>query len=111
MNSRLSASPEFVGFPQKSLPSPSPTNSSTVNSNLPVPRARPLRPGSSKEDTARRYVEGKLLLVSRRYTKKFQPPQPGSNVQGYHGISEICKDIGEIVDVLWRSGTRASPKL
>jgi len=50
-------------------------------------------------------VEGKLLHVSRRYTKKFQPHQDGENVHGYTSMSEVSKDLGEVVDVLWLSGT------
>jgi len=98
------------GFLPPSLHSPAPSNashSSTI-SNLPHPRAHPLRAGSAKEDAARRFVEGKLLQVSRQYTKKFQPHQDGENVHGYTSMSEVSKDLGEVVDVLWLSGTRRS---
>jgi hypothetical protein len=111
MTSGAFSSPEPGGYLPDSLPSPAPTTSSTSSNNLPHPRTRPLRPGSSKEETARRYVEERLLRVSRRYTKKFQPLQPDSDLQGYHSMREICKDLGEIVDVLWLSGTRGSSQL
>jgi hypothetical protein len=82
--------------------------STTLRTNLPQPRSHPLRPGSTKEETARRYVEGRLLRVSRRYTKKFQPAEPGDEVTGYTGMRDACRDLSEIVDVLWLSGTRGS---
>lgn len=90
-----------------SPPSPSPSNASTSStaSKLPHPRAHPLRPGSAKEDAARRYVDGRLLNVSRRYAKKFQPRQ-GDDVMGYESMTEVSKDLCEIIDVVWLSGTR-----
>ena len=68
-----------------------------------------MRPGSQKEDAARRFLEARLLHISRRYTKKFQPKEDqegGENVSGYESMSEVAKDLGEIVDVVWLSGTR-----
>ena len=96
------------GFLPQTLPSPSPSNTSQTStaSNLPHPRSHPLRPGSAKEDAARRYVETRLLHISRRYTKKFQPAQDGETVHGYGSMTEVAKDLSEVVDVLWLSGTR-----
>jgi hypothetical protein len=103
------------GFIPQTLPSPAPNHasSSSTASNLPHPRSHPLRAGSAKEDAARRYVEGRLLHISRRYTKKFQPPEENEkdDVKGYVSISEVAKDLGEIVDVVWLSGTRMSISL
>jgi hypothetical protein len=99
------------GFLPQNLPSPAASNFSTSSapSNLPHPRSHLLRAGSSKEATARRYVEGKLLHISRRYSKKFQPSQEGEDVHGYDNMVDVCKDLGEVVDVLWLSGTRMAP--
>ncbi|RDW81968.1 hypothetical protein BP6252_03080 [Coleophoma cylindrospora] len=94
------------GFLPPSLPSPVPSNTSTIRSSqLPHPRSKPLVAGSYKEETARRYVESRLMHISRRYTKKHQPPEPDEDVHGYQSMSEVCKDLGEVVDVLWVSGT------
>ncbi|KAH7351110.1 hypothetical protein BKA65DRAFT_252668 [Rhexocercosporidium sp. MPI-PUGE-AT-0058] len=95
------------GFLHPSLPSPAPSNFSSLSiaSNLPHPRTNPLRPGSSKEDAARRYVEARLLTVSRRYAKKFQPREEGDEIKGYVSMSEVAKDLGDVVDVVWLSGT------
>lgn len=30
----------------------------------------------------------------------------GEDVHGYDSMIEVCKDLGEVVDVLWLSGTR-----
>ncbi len=102
---------ESGGFFPPSLPSPSPSNASISSavSNLPHPRAHPLRAGSAKEDSVRRYVDGRLLHVSRRYAKKFQAKediQDQDDVSGYESMSEVAHDLGEIVDVIWLSGTR-----
>jgi hypothetical protein len=101
------------GFSPPSLPSPAPSNASNTSTapNLPHPRSHPLRAGSAKEEAARRYVEGRLLHISRRYTKKFQPPEEGEDVHGYESMSDVSKDLGEMVDVLWLSGTRMLPLL
>ncbi|PQE21082.1 meiotic recombination DMC1 protein [Rutstroemia sp. NJR-2017a WRK4] len=95
------------GFLPQSLPSPSPSTSSlsSTTSNLPNPRTHPLRPGSAKEDAARRYVESRLLHISRRYTKKFQAAEEGDTVTGYTSMKDAAKDLSEVVDVLWLSGT------
>jgi hypothetical protein len=108
LNLRVMAtySSEPGGFLPDALPSPVPSNNSVLPSSLPHPRSQPLRAGSSKEETTRRYVEGRLLHVSRRYTKKFQPPEPGDEVTGYQNICDACKDLGDVVDVLWLSATR-----
>ncbi|KAL2071321.1 hypothetical protein VTL71DRAFT_12556 [Oculimacula yallundae] len=99
-------SQEPGGFLQ-SLPSPSPStfSSSSTTSNLPHPRTNPLKPGSAKEDAARRYVEARLLNISRRYAKKFQPMEEGDEIKGYVSMSEVAKELGDVVDVVWLSGT------
>lgn len=92
-----------------SLPSPAPSNLSTTstNSSLPHPRARPLRPGSEKEDTTRRYIDQALLSIARRYMRKFQPPE-ADKIVGYTSMSDVARDLSSVVDVLWISGTRMS---
>lgn len=103
------------GFIIPSLPSPAPSHASTnsTSSNLPHPRTHPLKAGSKKEDAARRYVEGRLLHISRRYAKKFQPENENgqTDLKGYISMSEVAKDLGEVVDIVWLSGTRESSLL
>lgn len=97
----------FLPSPQSPAPSTASTSvSATTSAALPHPRSRPLRAGSSKEEAARRYVDDKLLHVSRRYTKRFQPAEPDDTVVGYASMREVCKDLNDVVDVLWLSGTR-----
>jgi hypothetical protein len=103
--------PEPGGFLSDALPSPVSVTSTTTRTNLPQPRSHPLRAGSTKEETTRRYVEGRLLQVSRLYTKKFQPAEPGDDATGYTRIRDVCRDLSEIVDVLWLSGTRESSQI
>ncbi|KAI1204272.1 uncharacterized protein F4807DRAFT_355321 [Annulohypoxylon truncatum] len=89
-----------------SLPSPAPsTASSRAAARLPHPRSKPLVRGSKKEDYARNYVSDRLMHISRRYVKKHGIPDPADEVTGYESMDEVCKDLEEVVDVLWFSGT------
>ena len=103
----------FLPSPRTITPitSPAPSNASFGSSSsdaLPQPRPHALRPGSKKEEAARRYIEGRLLAVSRRFVKKFQDAQPGETIIGYTRFSDVCKDLSEILNVIWLSGTRES---
>ncbi|RYO75647.1 hypothetical protein DL766_008579 [Monosporascus sp. MC13-8B] len=96
----------------QTLPSPAPsTASSRAAARLPAPRSRPLAPGSRKEDYARDYVSQRLLHVSRRYVKKHGIPNDDgvsgdpAEVPGYDSADELCRDLEDVVDVLWFSGT------
>lgn len=102
------SAPRPGGFiPPTGLLSPTPsTASSPAVASLPHPRRRALNPGGSKEDVVRRYVEETLLNISRRYVKKFSGPDPDNAVVGYATFTEAAKDLEEVVDMLWRSGTR-----
>lgn len=94
-------------FPPGGLPSPAPSTSSThSNAGLPHPRGKSLQPGSNKEDLVRRYVEERLLHISRRYVKKFGNPEPGDTIVGYKTFGEVCRDMDAVTNVLWLSGTR-----
>lgn len=90
------------------LPSPSPSTASTQHgaTSLPHPRVRSLQPGSSKEDMVRRFVEDKLLQISRRYVKKFGGASREDDIVGYKSFGEVCKDFDSVINVLWLSGTR-----
>lgn len=98
------------GFmPSSILPSPSPSDTSSrigAASQLPHPRPVALHPGSNKEETVRRYVEDKLLNISRRYVKKFGQPNPLDTVSGFTSFSEVCSELDGVVNILWLSGTR-----
>ncbi|KAM0227709.1 hypothetical protein ACHAP5_012123 [Fusarium lateritium] len=90
------------------LPSPAPSSTSSFANNiqgLPAPRNKSLKPNSSKEFMVRRYAEEQLLLITRRYVKKFGNPEPGDSVVGYKRFGEVCRDLDSIINVLWRSGT------
>lgn len=56
----------------------------------------------------RRYVEDKLLNISRRYVKKFGAPDPADTVVGFTSFTEVAKELDGVVNVLWLSGTRKS---
>ncbi|KAI1091255.1 hypothetical protein F5B19DRAFT_283800 [Rostrohypoxylon terebratum] len=89
-----------------SLPSPAPsTASNRAAARLPHPRSKPLVRGSKKEDYARNYVSDRLMHISRRYVKKHGIPDPADEVTGYESMDQVCRDLEEVVDVLWFSGT------
>lgn len=46
------------------------------------------------------------MHINRRYVKKFGLKEEGDEVTGYGSVSELCKDLEALVDVLWLSGTR-----
>ncbi|EHA58215.1 hypothetical protein MGG_13774 [Pyricularia oryzae 70-15] len=91
--------------PSTTLPSPAPSNQSRLPLDLPHPRATALRPGSVKEDNLRRFVERRIMHINRRYVKKFGIPDPGDEVAGYQSISELCRDLDSVINMLWLSGT------
>ncbi|KAI7217910.1 hypothetical protein KC333_g3926 [Hortaea werneckii] len=102
-------------------PAPSSTNASTITpSTLPHPRASPLRPGGSKESAFIRHVDTRILHIQRRFAKRTTPsdlhlpnhepvePPKGDawgDVHGYATMKEACRDIRELVDIIWISGT------
>ena len=102
----------FLSPPPSSMASASTATSSA----LPHPRATPLRPGSSKESTFIRYVDERLLRVQRRFAKRTTPSATGDeiekdatliwdDVQGYRSMREACKDVEDLMGVVWVSGT------
>ncbi|KAK4690179.1 hypothetical protein P7C71_g6542, partial [Lecanoromycetidae sp. Uapishka_2] len=111
--SSMSSTSEPGGFLQPDLPSPPPssaTSISTVTSVLPSPRHTPLKPGSGKESSFIDYVDKKLLGISRRYEKRFNKDleeEKTSDVEGrgYTSFGELAKDLENIVNVVWVSGT------
>lgn len=40
--------------------------------------------------------------------KKHSIPDPHDLVSAYESFDEVCKDLDDVVDVLWFSGTRES---
>ena len=98
-------------------PPPSVTSAITnANSELPHPRSTPLKPGGRKESAFIRYVDERLLRIQRRFAKRETPSINGDeadrdgaaiwdSVQGYKSMREACKDIEELMGVVWVSGT------
>lgn len=87
----------------------------------------PLKPGGVKESSIINYVDAKILRINRRHAKKFSSSfgdgdaddhkgrgGRGNEVsdadeeqsKGYESFKEVVKDIEEIIDVVWVSGTR-----
>ncbi|USW49078.1 Putative general transcription factor TFIIH, subunit Tfb6 [Septoria linicola] len=99
----------------------SPPASSVASSNatarLPHPRNSPLRPGGSKEGAFIRYVDQQILHIQRRFAKRTSPQtnelsdidrdkaDTWGDVKGYASMKEACKDVEELLSVIWISGT------
>ncbi|QGA21855.1 hypothetical protein EYB26_009566 [Talaromyces marneffei] len=111
---------EAGGFLNPTLPSPAPstaTNATTATpSHLPRQRMHPLKPGGVKESSLINYVDGKILRINRRHAKKFSGVIDDQNdvddkdkdeeqAKGYESFKEVVKDIEEVIDVVWVSGT------
>ncbi|PCG95750.1 Hypothetical protein PENO1_071870 [Penicillium occitanis (nom. inval.)] len=78
----------------------------------------PLKPGGAKESSLINYVDGKILRINRRHAKKFSSVIDDQNdadggdkdkdeeqAKGYESFKEVVKDIEEVIDVVWVSGT------
>lgn len=111
--------PSSGGFILSPPPSSIASSIASGRSALPHPRETPLRAGGSKESTLIRHLDSKILHVQRRFARriafslnalndgaKIQAANiwPG-DIQGYGSMKEPCKDIEELVDVVWVSGT------
>ncbi|KAK0616442.1 hypothetical protein B0T14DRAFT_433679 [Immersiella caudata] len=94
------------GFVVPSLPSPAPSSTSSRSvAGLPHPRGHALRPGSLKEDKVRHFVAARMSHVGRRFAKKSAIALPEDDVVGYRSMSELCKDLDELINIIWLSGT------
>ena len=104
-----------------SLLSPPISSSSTATPPLPHPRSHPLKPGSTKENAFVNYVDNKLTEISGRYERRFNTglesedsttePSGLANsgnqpATGYQTFAEAAKDLENILDIVWVSGTR-----
>lgn len=97
-----------------SLPSPAPstTSTSTTRRNvpgLPHPRGHALRPGSAKEGKVRAFFNDRMEHVNRRFVQRSgatQKPFVTDDGTGYTSMAEVCKDLDEVVNIVWLSGTR-----
>lgn len=47
-----------------------------------------------------------MLHISRRYVKHFAIPDPSDEITGYKSMAELCKDVDDVINILWLSGTR-----
>jgi hypothetical protein len=103
------------GFLQSGpLLSPPPSSlASSARVSLPHSRALPLKSGSAKESELLRYLDERILHIQRRFAKRgvrqSSAPHTKEDVEGYKSFAEAAKDIEELVDILWMSGTRGYP--
>lgn len=100
-------------------PSPSSLASTALSSTLalPQPRTEPLRPGGAKWSALIRYVDTRLLHIQRRFSKRTTPIAAGlsdeardaadawGDVKGYRSMTQACRDLRQVVRIVWTSGT------
>ncbi|KAK5207583.1 hypothetical protein LTR41_006627 [Exophiala xenobiotica] len=94
--------------PPVSAASPAPTTTSFTsrNAELPTPRSHPLRSGSQKEIALINYLDEKILMITRRYAKKFSDEMnEKDDAPGYTTYDEFVSDADPLLDVVWVSGT------
>ncbi|KAJ4392426.1 hypothetical protein N0V85_007066 [Neurospora sp. IMI 360204] len=46
-----------------------------------------------------------MLHISRRYVKHFAIPDPSDEITGYKSMAELCKDLDDVINIIWLSGT------
>lgn len=110
----MASSSEAGGFFHPTLPSPplsAVASPSAAPSVLPLPRARPLQPGSTKESNFIEYVDRKLLEISGQYENRHKINsqdglEPGFKSKGYKNFNELATDLENLIDIIWVSGTR-----
>ncbi|OKL58393.1 hypothetical protein UA08_06215 [Talaromyces atroroseus] len=129
MNTTNTTGAEEGGFLNPTLPSPAPTTSTSTNTTstitLPRQRIHPLKPGGAKESSLINHVDRKILRINRRHAKKFSSALRGADAddtvtgsmrdadaedgegeaKGYESFTEVARDIEEVIDVVWVSGT------
>ncbi|KAL9625406.1 MAG: hypothetical protein Q9160_000469 [Pyrenula sp. 1 TL-2023] len=99
------------GFMVNPLPSPAPSQASSVagssdNNRLPIARSHPLKAGSQKEIIFINHVDAKILNINRRYAKKFTGEVEEGVGRGYDNFSDVADDLNAVFDVVWISATR-----
>ncbi|MGG6497510.1 UNVERIFIED_CONTAM: hypothetical protein NY603_31765, partial [Bacteroidetes bacterium 56_B9] len=74
-------------------------------------------PGGSKESAFIRYVDQQMLHIQRRFAKRTSPQtnqlsdidrdkaDSWGDVKGYASMKEACKEVEELLNVIWISGT------
>ncbi|KAF2140093.1 uncharacterized protein K452DRAFT_253883 [Aplosporella prunicola CBS 121167] len=92
------------GFFRPSVLSP-PPSSSTATSALPHPRSKPLKTGGNKESAFIRYVDERIRQIQRRFAKRGTGGTVTGDVKGYDNFADASKEVDQLVDVVWVSGT------
>lgn len=60
-----------------------------------------------KEDKVRHFISDRLFQINRRFVKKLGTSLAFDNadVVGYQSMSELCKDLESLINIIWLSGT------
>ncbi|KAH8728488.1 hypothetical protein GQ44DRAFT_702387 [Phaeosphaeriaceae sp. PMI808] len=92
------------------FPTP-PTSSATPSqhaSPLPQSRRQPLKPGGPKESELIRYLDHGVNSIQKRVdnrTTNSKNRGAQGEAEGYRAFSDVAKDLGALVDVVWVSGS------
>ncbi|OJD28950.1 meiotic recombination protein dmc1 [Diplodia corticola] len=91
------------------------TNSTTTTTTrLPHPRSKPLKAGGTMESAFIRFTDDRVRQIRRRYAKRgaaddsAEPSSGGGgggDVKGYTSLKEALRDVDQLMDLVWVSGT------
>jgi hypothetical protein len=79
-----------------------------VTSALPQPRSQPLKAGSAKESALIRFIDTGILKMERRFAKRgteMADTKEDASTRGYINFHEVVKDMENLFDLIWVSGT------
>ena len=115
----MTGAPSPGGFLHSSLPSPPPSSigdASIASSALPHPRNHPLKLGSVKETAFINHVDSGIARAQGRFAKRTGPRDPNipideeaiaaaGNLPGYRNFGEAGRDLEQLIEIVWISGT------
>ena len=92
---------------ENGLLSPAPSEVTHMPTDqLPIPRSRPLPPGSQKETSLINFIDSRILDITRRYAKSFAADQSDRGIKsGYTSFNQVTTDLEAVLDVVWISAT------
>ncbi|KAK4913319.1 hypothetical protein LTR66_017221, partial [Elasticomyces elasticus] len=90
-------------------PSIASTTTSPANTNLtplPIPRSKPIHPGSTKETDLIHFLDKRILHINARYAKRVDiEGSRYTSVPGYTSFDQVIADMDPVLDIAWMSGT------
>ncbi|KAF2732683.1 hypothetical protein EJ04DRAFT_513737 [Polyplosphaeria fusca] len=94
------------------IPTPPPSLAPSQHpSPLPTPRQKPLNPGGTRETELITYLDHNMVSINHRFATRLSTTTSPSADKGYRNFGEAAKDIEDLIDVVWVSGSRTYPSI